>query len=153
MARAASVFASVTTVITGVAALVGWLSEHVPGGLIIAGAWGAILPLRWLQEALGYHGRISRLEAAALFVPNALVGAVIAPPGEQLPPVAAFVVAASILSAMLIPLARYLYLQDKNSRKRCEDCDEEIRANARVCRYCGYRYGGAASADQLMLFE
>ncbi len=38
------------------------------------------------------------------------------------------------------PLAKDLYEKDKLSRKSCDDCCETVKADARVCRHCGYEF-------------
>jgi hypothetical protein len=42
-----------------------------------------------------------------------------------------------IILALLPPLA---FASDVHETKRCPDCDEAIRENANVCRFCGYRF-------------
>ena len=49
-------------------------------------------------------------------------------------------VATAYISTSMAPLAWDLYEQDKASRKRCPDCCEDVKAGARVCRYCGHRW-------------
>jgi hypothetical protein len=39
----------------------------------------------------------------------------------------------------LVPPALEIYRLDRTSRTRCPDCREEIRADANVCKHCGFR--------------
>jgi hypothetical protein len=39
----------------------------------------------------------------------------------------------------LIPPAVEWFIRDSASRTRCPDCREEIRADANVCKHCGFR--------------
>jgi len=49
-----------------------------------------------------------------------------------------------------LPTARETPVVDGSDTKICPDCAEEVRVQARVCRYCGFRFeGGAGTAEQV----
>jgi Uncharacterised protein family UPF0547 len=45
-----------------------------------------------------------------------------------------------LLAVYGLYLARQAYLRFQESVKTCPDCVTRVPANARVCRYCGYRF-------------
>ena len=55
----------------------------------------------------------------------------------------ALISATALFAGIAGPLVFDLYGKDKASRKACPDCCEEVKAGARVCRYCGYRWLGS----------
>jgi Uncharacterised protein family UPF0547 len=59
------------------------------------------------------------------------------------------VVAAPVAGILrIVTSARRRRLAERASRKRCPDCAEQVKAEAHVCRHCGYRFG-AGDDDEL----
>jgi len=121
-----------------------WLSHHVPTWLIAV--WSTLLSAtayRWVQLSdLWGRGNPSRPLITTVFLITALCGLGMAVPlgshpGHTLRLIAAIVYA----SALVIPLATAVYLNERATHKECPDCCERVKAKANVCRYCGYRFG------------
>lgn len=141
MARLAATIASLVAAVAALGSAVNWLSDNLGDlSIAIAGITVAMtIAVAWLIVASETHNR--RYEA--YFVVTLAVAFLTGVFGDpDLQREIGFLVA----TAALLPVAVELYLRDRRSRTRCPDCCEEIRADARVCKHCGFRVAPTSPA-------
>jgi hypothetical protein len=127
----------VVAVIAGVGSGIAWLTEHVSDLAVWSAGWVlmVVLGLMWWSRGLSDTGnRRYVVYGGVTFVFVAL---------EILyldPRVSDYVSGYVFAAVALVPPAIEFTLRDRASRMRCLDCREEIRADANVCKHCGFRF-------------
>lgn len=146
MLRVIAALAAVVGLITGLGTVVGWIAsdsfdDAIKAAALGAGiAYGALTVGVFLWDAGPGRGAEGRLFNAfyGLLGLVLLAYAIIKWYEPALYGLAIVGVGFAIAAAVALGLERYK--QHKRSRKRCPDCIELVKVEARVCRYCGYRF-------------
>jgi hypothetical protein len=125
----------------GCVALVTWLDAQDVSLLLISGVIAAIAGVLIVTRGvlLGWASVVDG-QAYDIISFTALVGINVVPELGLDENVGLLVLSTVVFAAVAGPLALDLYKADKASRKQCPDCCEWVKAEARVCRYCGYRW-------------
>jgi hypothetical protein len=135
VARVVTSVAALVAVVAGVGRGINWINNHVWGGLL---SWTGLAILVALAIAWGVVGvgtRTNRFHLywfATVILGTAVVVIFRTTPGR---PGEGYLLAAIALA----PPALEIYRLDRALRTRCPDCREEIRADANVCKHCGFR--------------
>jgi peptidoglycan/LPS O-acetylase OafA/YrhL len=140
VARIVAFLASFIAVVAGVGQAVGWMTDHVSPLVIAIGFfvvfWTPIAG--FLLVLLGRNSEIIAeavpyLKALAVLWIAAVLCLVLSSRGSSVGAYAVGVASAA-------PIIWLAYMVDKYSHRECPDCAERVKSQARVCRYCGYRF-------------
>jgi len=138
MARTFTSLAAIVAVVAGVGGGIKWVNDHVSDGTVAITGWISLTAatLFWIQGAIWLKGR-QRWFVYAL-VTLVCGGAMLLLLLDHL---SLYALGYSFAALIVVPVGLELYLVDRASRRKCPDCQEEIRAAATVCKHCGFRLG------------
>lgn len=124
-------------------------------GFALLGFVTAFLPDRTLADLAGDGLANPGLRARALYIgTGSFFAAMFAGAGtDPLDGVWMTIGAASllILASSAVAVQRHAVARRRGEYRECPDCAETIRARARVCRYCAYRFGLSPPAGAMAL--
>jgi hypothetical protein len=157
MGKAVPWLAGLIAVIAGVVAVARWIDRHQPHHYNASGVGAAVICASLLlvlgsgrlsARVMGYERTQTNVRLVTAACALALIALIVG--GRRFVPDLVI----SVLTVICVGSVISYHVREAR-RKVCPDCAESIKAAARVCRYCGYRFHSniepVASADPVSL--
>jgi DNA-directed RNA polymerase subunit RPC12/RpoP len=134
--RAVTFLAAFAGLVTALGAGINWIHDHGGDEVFAYVAWSTLAVVPWVWFELWRRGGPTRFGVywLVLFGIEVILVVVVALAADWFPSLG-YIVA----GIALLPTTIERYRSDRASRRKCPDCREEIRADANVCKHCGFR--------------
>jgi hypothetical protein len=134
VARVLTALTGLVAVVAGLGAGIEWLNNRVSAtNLMVIGSVALTVAAgAWMVAGLGTRTWRWCVYAVGTYIPGLVLLERIRDPASHRGLGHAFA------AITLVPWTLELYLNDRRSRTRCLDCHEFIRADANVCKHCGF---------------